>query len=364
MTTTTSFLPDGSVKVSLREPAQLIAAVPFLLGFRPADSLVILGHGGPAGKSIRPVLRLDLPSPALEREAVELMTESFARHPGKAVTILIVGRYPGHSPPPGRLPHTRLVKKLKAGFRGVGRPVDHAVWLPEFRGGARWKCYHQPPCTGVLPDEASTVLAAVAVSQGIVTFGSREEMERQLVADDPVAVKNRARLLDITPDLLDFGVDSERTLAERFAQVRAALDQVGRGELAFSDDQVVRLARALADERVRDGCLVTAVPAGSERSTQAERLWLELVRRVPAPERAEPAVLLAYAAFLRGDGTFASMALENAMEACPGHRLAGLLWRCIHLGVPPERLRNLGDPEDLAKLYPPGAPKSNGGGGP
>ena len=65
------------------------------------------------------------------------------------------------------------------------------------------------------------------------------------------------------------------------------------------DTEIVALARALAVPEVRDASLGFAAGA---RSRQAEHLWLELTRSCPAPERAEPACLLAFYAYQRGDG--------------------------------------------------------------
>jgi hypothetical protein len=64
-----------------------------------------------------------------------------------------------------------------------------------------------------------------------------------------------------------------------------------------------------------------------------------LVRAIPAPERAEPASLLAVHAYLRGDGVVANMALEVALEANPCHHLALLLRESIDRGMPPGRFR-------------------------
>lgn len=47
----------GTVKVDLRNPGQLLAAIPHLLGFRPADSVLVIGHRGGTGNRIGNVLR-------------------------------------------------------------------------------------------------------------------------------------------------------------------------------------------------------------------------------------------------------------------------------------------------------------------
>src|SRR5262249_41157641 len=101
---------------------------------------------------------------------------------------------------------------------------------------------------------------------------------------------------------------------------------------------VAEVASALCDHRVRDACLPWCSGPGA---AAAERLWLALVRATPAPERAEPAALLALTGYLRRDGAPASVALEAALDACPHHSLSGLLRAALDGGLSPELLREV-----------------------
>ena len=49
---------DTSVRV--REPGELVAAVPVLLGFHPHESLVLVATGGETGRRLGLTLRVDL----------------------------------------------------------------------------------------------------------------------------------------------------------------------------------------------------------------------------------------------------------------------------------------------------------------
>ncbi|HET6499701.1 MAG TPA: DUF4192 domain-containing protein [Amycolatopsis sp.] len=381
--TTTSVPPFGGITARIHNPAQLIAAVPHLLGFRPTGSLVVIGLDGTTGGHMGPLIRADLPKDAHARDLAVSFANAVRGQPGRAFTFLIVGRHPDDSPPPGQLPHTRLVIELVLAFDRIGKVVDRVLFTPEIRAGTPWTCYHERGCAGVIPDDASTTVAATLALMGFVTFDSRAEMERQLDPDDPAAVAGRASLLrDLggTPDSSDdpaSGGASGDTPGERaggssFAEasdkvvdasirkalhaVRELLDQAVQGPVALTDGQVVRLALALSHRSVRDACLATALPPASERSMRIEALWRELVRKTPAPHRAEPATLLGYSAYLRGDGAFARAAFHNALEAMPKHTLAGLLLRCLDSTMAPDRLRELGHPEDLAKLLGPVVP--------
>ncbi|WP_431905692.1 DUF4192 domain-containing protein [Amycolatopsis thermoflava] len=476
--TTTDTGTDGRITVRISDPGELIAAVPHLLTYRPGPSVVLLNHGG-RESPVTPVIRADLPDSTCEPDAARELVRAVLRHPGAGVTVVIIGRRPGHRAPPGRIPHHGLAHRLMSAFGDAGRPVDHALWVPEIRGGARWRCYHEVCLRGVLPDDRETVLAATMATTGQVTYGSRGEVARLLDPDDPAAITRRQHMLDAAIDnwptrsnfaatdrpdapqqatggsaardwfgatevadrtaaggaapggfgevasggraagsseeakraaagssapewfgvtevadrtavggaapggfgevasgglaatgsseeakraaagssAVDSHVEAERAAedrvapdwfgeaqsAEHLAVVRAALARAVAGDFDLRDEDVVSLAMALSDLTVRDRCLTTADPPGEPPATAAERLWLELVRRTPMPERAEPAVLLGYSAYRRGDGVLAALAFDNALAAHPGHRLAELLRICLSHQLPPETLRRLSD---------------------
>ena len=99
---------------------------------------------------------------------------------------------------------------------------------------------------------------------------------------------------------------------------------------------------------VRDAALARCAASDVDG---AEHLWAALTRETPDPEAAEPAVLLAACALLRGDGALAGIALDRAEQAWPGHRLTRLLRAVWAAGIPPERVR-----ECLSAPEPPGMP--------
>lgn len=349
MTTTTG--ANGRISVHLSDPGDILAAIPHLLSFRPGPSMVLLSYAPGRERRIATVIRADLPDDSGEPDAVRALVLSLLRHPGAGVSVVIIGRGPGHRAPPGEVPHRRLAHRLVDALQRAGRPVDHALWVRELRGGAPWRCYvgQWPP--GTLPDPGGTVLAAAVVRSGRVTFDSREELERLLAPDDPAVIDQRQRMLDEAVASL---AERSPTAAIQEAEdvVRAALARAVEGDYDLSDADVVSLAMALSDHRIRDRCLTTATPSATPGADAAERLWLELVRRTPPPERAEPAVLLAHAAYLRGDGVLAGHALETALEADPGHRLAELLSLALTSHLPPETVRRLGETQQ-GGLMPP-----------
>lgn len=348
----------GTGKVDLRNPGQLLAAIPHLLGFRPSESVLVIGHRGANGDRIGNVLRADLPPPGEDAALAVRLRTPMLYDDTVGVTIVIVGgaeRGGGSSTGP---PREGLVEAITNTFAEVDLCVMHALWTPEISAGTRWGCYQDSTCTGRLPDPDSTVIAAVTAHAGLVTFGSREAMERQLAPADPAALTRRSALLDAAADdwptppgkPADHSAPVDPVEHGR-AVVRAALARAERGELSFSDRDVVELALALDCAEVRDACLATALPPACPRAATAERLWLTLIREIPAPERAQVATLLGYSAYVRGEGALAGMAIANAREADPGHVLAQLLAQALEHALPPETLAGLGASTGIDPLW-------------
>lgn len=314
--------------VRLADPAELIAALPHLLGFHPRDSLVVVAL---AGRRLGLTLRADLPSPEHEPALAAQLAEPVARQcPSSAVLVVVGGAGPG-GPPPRR----ELVETVTETLTAAGVPVQHAVWTSDTAEGSPWACYGDDGCAGLLPDPDGTPLAAATVAAGAVTYPGREELAALLDPVDDWALERRATLLDDT--------DRDHPLSRALARHR--LRQLGelhgaaeRGALVLDDRTVADVGSALCDHLVRDECLGWSLGDGA---VAAEQLWMQLTRATPAPERAEPAALLAATAYLRGDGALAGIAVDVALAACPPHALAGLLRAALEGGLPPDALRTV-----------------------
>lgn len=346
----TTFTAARLERVKLHDPGQLIAAVPHLLGFCPADSVVLISHTGPAGRSVGTVLRGDIPPPGRDREFAAELVGALGGEDVIGATAVVVGRGPGGHPAGTGPARGELVAAVRGALAEAGLRLLHALWVPEIKAGTAWSCYGQD-CAGSLPDPTGTVLAAASARAGVVTFGSRGAMADLLEPDDQGAIERRSRLLDAAADAAEPVPRTAAAFRDGCAQLRSSFGRFRDGEPIAQDEEVIRLAVALMEPRVRDAGLAMAHPAGAEHVAVAERLWLALVRATPAPERAQPACLLGYSAYVRGDGALAGMAFDNALEADPGNVLAGLLWRALRHGMPPKRLAELGRGETSAAAW-------------
>lgn len=320
--------------VRLDKPGDLIAAIPHVLGFHPVDSLVVVGLRGHVSTTLGVVLRVDLPPPVRPAELADQLLGPLIQQRSIGAALVVVGAH--EYTLDEELPHRAVVRECETVFADVGIPVLHQLWAPDTAGGAQWRCYEDTECAGVVPDPNSSALAAASVTAGVVTYNRREDITATLAPADDDTLARRADLLAAASRRAEPDQGALGRGVERFHAVLAAIDRAMDGVLPSTDEELVDLALAVGDHRVRDTCLVMD---GESRAAAAERLWTTLVRGVPAPERAEPACLLAFAAYLRGDGVLAGIALDTAAAADSGHRLSDLLRNALWTGLPPTRLR-------------------------
>lgn len=322
-------------RVRLRSPSEIVASVPYLLGFHPHDSVVLIGLTGQP-KTVCLTVRIDLPAQQDRRPVAQHLAAHLA-HAGAVEVILVVAADTA-AETSGDEALVALIRE-EMGPRGL-RLVD-ALWIRSGRWGS-FLC-SQPSCCppeGTPIDPAAAVeLAAVSVVLGDVVHASREHLEATLRAvDGPDRVA-----LDRTFEWVSRQLVAE--LAERGWEAvaedsvgllaNAVADRVEGGcDLAPAD--VARLALGLGDVRVRDRVLAWA---DGELASAAEGLWVELVRRATSPYDAAPATLLAVHAYLRGNGAYARIALDRALASDPGYSLAGLLAEGLERGVAPSALR-------------------------
>lgn len=123
------------------------------------------------------------------------------------------------------------------------------------------------------------------------------------------------------------------------AHILLAIDQVITDKRSvLTDAELAEIATSLVDKRVRDAlCNV----GDSEDTAAAEALWTLLARVLPSPFRAEALTLLAFSAYLRGEGPLAGVALDAVLADDPGHRMASMLDKALQGGIRPDDLRVL-----------------------
>lgn len=343
--------------VKLSDPGDVLAAVPHMVGFHPTDSLVLITvHRAPSSQRLGMTLRIDLPVVDAPDDFVEYVsTGPISSQDADAVILAVVGgrdREPsasGDGPavprpregePTSELgpPFPKLIDMLGTAFEEVGLPVLHAVWTPEIRTASPWCCYTDDR-VGKVPDPGASPLAAAMAVAGSVTFAARKDLVELLAPEQDGSIARRSARLDAMYE----DTEQERTCSDspesEMRIVLAAIRRTAEGS-ALTEDDLVRVLIALSDHRVRDLALGTS---RTSLATAAEQLWVTLVRKAPSPELAEVASLLAFSAYLRGDGALAGIALERIEGSRPQHSLGALLRQALSAGLPPSDLEVIAD---------------------
>jgi hypothetical protein len=187
-------------------------------------------------------------------------------------------------------------------------------------------------------------LAAASVAAGTVVAPDRASVAARLEPPEgpdreAMHVACRGALADAAAAISERGPDA--FAAESWTAILAAVRRCRPGASPgerLADPEVARILCGLRDVRVRDRALGLALDADP---LAAEVLWTECTRRAPAHLAAPPATLLAVSGWLRGDGTTANIALDRALTADPGYRLAHYLAEALAACVPPAEIRAL-----------------------
>jgi hypothetical protein len=300
----------------VRTPADLIAVTPFLLGFHPADSLVVIGL---AGRSIDFIGRHDLPPPG--DHSIETAAPLIARQGVREVALIGYG-----APGPAR----SAIDDFDAALGRVGVRVREALRVT----GGRWfnvHCDDRDCCAldGHPVPSPHNPIAAAAVFQGHVALPNRQALVKQVA---PVEGEERRKMAAATAALnLRLGEGVSRTLVGRAG--RAAVRQAERKHAAgqsLTYDETALLGALLVGRTTFDYALHRI--SGEPWRVQQ---WTEVTRRVEAPFVPGPAALLGYAAWRAGLGPLARVAVDRALRQDPYHRFAGILDGLLAAGVGP-----------------------------
>lgn len=321
MTTT----PDApqEMRLTARNPEDLLAMAPVVLGFWPDDSVVMMTFGA------RRPFHARLPMPPLDEldactllEVEECLLGPAGRHGVQAVALL----YFTDDAEAARLVHDALREGCRV--RGI------AMLIAVVADGAEYSVVGPGGTLG--PRTSYDVTAHPFVVQGIVegriTHRTRADMVASLEVDPALAAP-------VVEQLHEGGWhDTDPPTGARevrrhgnwvVATVRLA---TGTGELP-PPSGLARLLWALQVPRIRDAAWTVLDRATAPRHV---RFWSEVLRRTPDDLSAAPGVLLGLAAWQAGDGALAWAALDRCRRADPECRLAGFVATLLENAVSPD----------------------------
>jgi hypothetical protein len=305
----------------LRSPADVVSAIPYLIGFHPADSVVVLACDGARGAY---AVRLDLTA---QEALLEHIAGLIADRGPEAVILAGYG-------PADRV--TPVIERVRDRLHDHGVRVRDALRVEHHRFWS-YLCTDTACCPpeGTHVDVAASPVAAAAIAGGLVALPDRRELERMLA---PAGGERTRQAIIRAEDRLagwaEEGVDvvPGRMVGEGVPLVRLLLERACAGSDPPSDDEVAWLGLLLISLRVRDEAWVRI----NEPDLQVHiRLWRHVLTRVTEPYAAAPACLLAFAAWRAGEGALANIALDRALAADPRYSMARLLQELFISGLPP-----------------------------
>ena len=345
-------------RVRISDPGELIETVPYLLGFHPRQSLVLVGLAGGADgfadsscqQQVQVTIRVDLPDQlpgSLDAAALRPLSDVLRRAESAAVAAVLVTdavpRDPRESD--GLLACRDL---LAATMDEAGIDVLDVLVATERRW---WSlCCEQPECcpaTGHERARGCSAAAAEATFAGLVALPDRQSMADTL-AGHSAEQRSALRPLLAEAERRRAGPHPEQAVGWRRAEV-AALLAAGAGVAAggmltaageptgglavsaLTGTQLARYGVALTDLAVRD-CLWRALDDGFLPIGQ---LMGELHARLPAPYDAAPLFLFGWAQWRAGNAALAMMAAERVLDGQPGYSAAALLLTAAQHGLDP-----------------------------
>ncbi|WP_351229324.1 DUF4192 domain-containing protein [Streptomyces sp. NPDC002133] len=351
--------------MTLRGPAELADALPYLMGFHPTDSVVMVALHGPRGRFGG---RLRVGIPATQREwlpvaeqLAECLVEAGERRgarPDGIVVFLCQDPVEGET---GRVVMERLrplAQWLRTACGSLDVPVYEALCISD---GRFWSyCCPDSRCCPAegtaMAMQGTSVMAAAAAYAGIQVRGSLRDMESRLEARMSLSLEQERALDDtasaLVPRILDQG-SREQVGEETLRLARRLMKRLGEkatlgvgwpeadstDDRLLSHDEAAAVILGLQDRDTRDRA--AAWMEGPE-ADRALRLWRALSRRCVrryAEYAAAPLALAGWVSWSTGDEPAARVALSLALRADPEYVFARLLHQACNDGLDPESLR-------------------------
>jgi hypothetical protein len=339
---------DSRHRVRLGHASDLMAAVPAMLGFHPHRSMVLIAVKD-GGASVGPTMRHDL---VLAGEHVDRRAGGHTRATPEMLDV--IGYLAGYCATENipavmavfvddrldrtvRTPHLldveALVIELDATLASFGVQLSEALAASEIADAADWWSLRGPQRHGLISDPSASPMTVARVLDGYSVRRSRCELA-ETVAPGPDATV-RAVAAEISRLRRGGG-------RSRGDELTSVLSYVARGpyDTELDPTDIARIALAIGHVQVRDALL--ALTLGDDAGF-VEEFWATMSRVLPKCERAIAATLLAFSAYVRGDGPMARIAIDAALEADETHSLARLLDRSLSAGAGPDLVREVAE---------------------
>lgn len=334
-------MKSSPVAVRVASPAAVVASVPYLLGFHPTESLVVIAL---TARHVTLTTRVDLTGCDAEEIADAILPALARVDPDEAILVAFTNQDPHLG--------EQTVRSVAPLLADLGIRVVRQLLVT----GSRW---HRLDTTGGmggatdgdLADSAADLLRAQFVAAGFAPGSSRRDLAARLepgheakavkaLLDDALGHTNRADLLGrfaaSWPHILGIGDSATDLTPSVVADAIAALTDRNLRDLviAWLVPGTVNLESfpAAARDALPAPWLHSSSVTRADTARLLDRL-LQLARLTPAEHAPEPLTVLAAYAWSIGDGATAQLALQRALDTDPRYRLAGLLAAIVRNGI-------------------------------
>ncbi len=310
---------DARPVTKVKDAGDAIAMIPYLLGFTPADSIVVQALVGPRNR-FGPCFRLDLAAAGDAQTQAEYVTRLVDHHRFGPVMILAFSDQPKRADP--------VVRAVLAGLGQIGVSIIDAVRAD----GDRWWSYvcADPSCCsphGTSYDVETSRVAAEAVLSGLQRAPDRESLRAQFDPDPA-----RRAEVGAAVDRLTGSASYAATCVVAARHIDSMIaDSLDRPEM-LTAEEAARLALAVQDLTARDRAWMLMTRANADRHFA---LWRFLMRSVPDAVMPPVGSLAAFAAWLSGHGVLASHAVERVQQVRPEYPMARLIADALEGAVSP-----------------------------
>lgn len=335
-------MDGGRPAVAAGPPDGLLAAIPFLVGFYPSRSMVVVGAESPRGR-VRLTLRYDLPDPPHHETAAGIAGHAISMLGEQGIAVMAaVGYGPGELVRP-------VAGALRAAAERAGLQIRDILRAEH---GRYWSFLHSCPTEGMPYTVEGHAVAAELRAAGLGVLDSRDALAATLApagGQDAKAMEAATRRAEKRATGMAGESRARRELrAAGLQAVKEAVAHYRAGGSMEAGDAAAWLSVVLGDLRVRDDAWARMDPEHREAHC---RLWTDVTRLARPGHVAPAASLLTFTAWQSGNGTLANVALDRALADDPQYSMARLLRQAIGSGAPPELARIPMTPEEVAASY-------------
>ena len=308
---------------TLTSPHDLLAAIPFLIGYHPEKSLVLVSL---KDESVGMAMRVDFPTD-LAAESYDLLASHMVRDEATAAFIVAYISDDIDAEP--------VMINISAALLRAGIEIKESLTV----SGNRYRsmmCTDSTCCppegTEVPPLDSSRIAAEHVIAGHPMPFATVNDLVQSIAAlpsSHESAWQDEVHQFWISSDAEEIN-DLQRDGATAVIDLAGEYRE-GRG--AEDRELVARVIGRMSDIQVRDFSL------GSHTDETADfywRMWRDLLVIAPRGFVAPIASLYASMAYERGEGALAHKALDRALADDDQYSLAHLLRRVFTAGWPPE----------------------------